>query len=719
MGGLKLSKLQFHSIQWKISLPFIALLIFAVICSSMLSQMMLSNASDYTLSLIEKQLDEQKRVVESVTQNKVNDTINASILLAEQLALQPEVIQGIKENNREKIHQALKRSVQVAKEKANIDLIWITRLADRKNDGSTPILACPTNPSFDGFDKLNYHSTNQAMDSAQTVASWEVNEEDGKLQVTAPIIDQGKVIGAIVVGQQTYQGFVKGIAEASNTGATLFLTPNQQDFYVMTDSQTDELGKTIFESSHEKLKEKALNVDKLAADQEIYENIMPYLKKAVTSPQPFTETLTINQQQYVMQFKPLETYDKKIVGIYTTRFPGFTASKQEIIDQSQSTMYIFYSVAVALIILSMIISFIIAKRISSPILQVVQRLEWIADGDLRGEKLPVWSKDEVGRLVQAINLMGEKLHDLIGKTSVLTSQVAASSEQLSASAEQTTHATNHIAMAVQEVASGSERQLSGSEESSKTMADMASGIHRIAQTSMIVSDSSNQAANQAEEGAEFVDKVISQMKIIDESVGHSAKIIEALDERSKEIGQIVEVISDISNQTNLLALNAAIEAARAGEHGRGFAVVANEVRKLAEQSKQSAVQITQLILEIQDDTKRAVMSMSTGTKEVRGGLNIATQAGEAFQNIRVSFERVAQQIREVSAASQQMSENAQVVSSSVEELALIAKQASASSQNVASASQEQLASMEEITASAAALSEMASELQEILNKFKI
>lgn len=104
-------------------------------------------------------------------------------------------------------------------------------------------------------------------------------------------------------------------------------------------------------------------------------------------------------------------------------------------------------------------------------------------------------------------------------------------------------------------------------------------------------------------------------------------MVKRLGERSKEIGQIVDVITDISNQTNLLALNAAIEAARAGEHGRGFSVVADEVRKLAEQSRQSADQIVQIVRQIHTETTQAIVAMEKGDREVEGGMILMKEAG--------------------------------------------------------------------------------------------
>ena len=203
------------------------------------------------------------------------------------------------------------------------------------------------------------------------------------------------------------------------------------------------------------------------------------------------------------------------------------------------------------------------------------------------------------------------------------------------------------------------------------------------------------------------------------SVDDTAKVIQKLEERSKEIGQIIEVITGISDQTNLLALNAAIEAARAGEHGKGFAVVADEVKNLAEQSKESADKIANLIQQIQHDTTHAVEMMGKGTADVAEGISVVQVTGEGFKRIQQSIDQVTSQIQEISAVSEEMSASVEQVHASVDQVAQIVKEASTNTENIAAASEEQLASMEEITASSNSLSKMAEDLLAQMKQFKM
>ena len=177
-----------------------------------------------------------------------------------------------------------------------------------------------------------------------------------------------------------------------------------------------------------------------------------------------------------------------------------------------------------------------------------------------------------------------------------------------------------------EVAQGADQQLNAAGSATQVVDEMSSGIQAVADNSEQMSKQSAQAAQKAQSGNEAIGKAVSQMTTIEETVSHSAQVVEKLGKRSEEIGQIIETISGIASQTSLLSLNAAIEAARAGEQGRGFAVVADEVRKLADQSQEAAKKIEELISEIQQDTKNAVTAMANGTREVQLGANVVKVA---------------------------------------------------------------------------------------------
>ncbi|WP_144513394.1 methyl-accepting chemotaxis protein [Bacillus sp. FJAT-22090] len=394
---------------------------------------------------------------------------------------------------------------------------------------------------------------------------------------------------------------------------------------------------------------------------------------------------------------------------------GNVANKEKV----QSITLLVLIIGIVSVLIGIAIALFIGRLISKPIVLLATSAKRMADGDLTVNKVSVKNKDEVGDLVDSFNLMAKNLRMVIEQVSTNAEHVASSAEELTASAEQTSLATEQIATSIQDIASGSETQVVGANESSSAMKEMATGIQQVAETSSSVSESAIETNKEANLGNESLQQMIHQMNKIDAAVSDSAIGIKKLGELSKEIGNIIGVITGIADQTNLLALNAAIEAARAGEHGKGFAVVADEVRKLAEQSKESADQIAGLITQTQEDTTKAIQVMEVGTKEVAAGKQLVDETGERFEKILLSIEQVTAQIQEVSAISEEMSASAEEVNASIEEMASIAQYSAENTQNVASASEEQLASMEEITASANSLSKMAEDLQAIVRQFKL
>lgn len=303
----------------------------------------------------------------------------------------------------------------------------------------------------------------------------------------------------------------------------------------------------------------------------------------------------------------------------------------------------------------------------------------------------------------------KKLHE---KVDVLTNVY----DQLQNSYVQSRNAAPQITQNLQEVSSEINSQLRQMEMSTRVIEEMAVGINKIAETSSAVSETSIDTAKQANLGNETIKKTMAQMNSINTSVLDSAAGIKNLDNRSKEIGQIVGLITNIANQTNLLALNAAIEAARAGEHGRGFAIVAGEVRKLAEQSANSANQISTLVQAIQKDTAQSVENMNKVTLAVESGINVVREAGDAFQRILKSAESVADQIQDISAVSEEISAGAEEASANMVETSNYGRKLNDKTGNLVSASTNQGQSIDNAGAYMASFSRQAKELKEIVEE---
>jgi len=398
---------------------------------------------------------------------------------------------------------------------------------------------------------------------------------------------------------------------------------------------------------------------------------------------------------------------------------GVTVPTTEITGSvSALTVITLATIVVVLIITTILIAWF-AGRIAKPIQILELAANRMSSGDLSQISVGITSKDEIGRLGKSFEQMAQSIRGLIKKINANAEQLAASSEELNASAEQSAQASNQVAIAITEVANGANDQLAAADNLSSIVTGMSTGIDQIATNAGLVSNQSEQASDKAKEGGVAIDKAVNQMQQIENTVNASARVVEKLGERSKEIGQIVDTISGIAGQTNLLALNAAIEAARAGEQGRGFAVVAEEVRKLAEQSEGAAKKIADLIGEIQVDTDTAVAAMGNGTREVKTGADVVNAAGVSFREIAALVTDVSAQVKQISAAIQEMATGSRQIVLSVRKIDEVSKKAAGEAQGVSAATEEQLASMEEISASSRALAMLAQELQTAVATFRL
>lgn len=382
------------------------------------------------------------------------------------------------------------------------------------------------------------------------------------------------------------------------------------------------------------------------------------------------------------------------------------------------------SLVICIVVLLLLTGVILytTRKITKPIAELAVITSQMAKGDLSAETQSMVDnapRDEIGTLIKGFHEMKRQLRQLIRQVASATEQVAASAEQLNASADQSAQAANQVAVSITEVANGTAQQLAAANDTSAAAQQMSVSIHQIADNANAVAGQSVKAADKANEGNVAVEKAVTQMTCLEETVNGSTKIVAELGERSKEIGQIVDTISGIAGQTNLLALNAAIEAARAGEQGRGFAVVAEEVRKLAEQSQSATEQIADLIGQIQGDTERAVAAMNSGTREAKLGAEVVNASGQAFREIVELINRVSDQVGTISAAIEQMAVGSRQIVGSVERIDGLSKKSAGEAQIVSAATEEQSASMEEIASSSQALAKLAEDLRIAVSRFKI
>ncbi|AXH98297.1 methyl-accepting chemotaxis protein [Sporosarcina sp. PTS2304] len=370
-------------------------------------------------------------------------------------------------------------------------------------------------------------------------------------------------------------------------------------------------------------------------------------------------------------------------------------------------------------ILSLLIAYFIYRAISRPIKSLSAATAIMASGDLTQEDIQVKANDEIRELANSFNTMKHNLRNVISTIHDNALHVTASAEELSASTEEVTKASHEVSKNMDQISTGAQISAASAKESSLAMEETAIGVQRIAESALHLNASAEETEKLAGDSEHSVQLAKDQMNIIYASSQQTSELIERLSRQTVEIENITKVITDITEQTNLLALNAAIEAARAGEQGKGFAVVANEVRSLAEQSKNSASQIVKLTADIQIDTQNVETSIEESLKNAKQGVHVIDEAGKAFLTIVEAIQMMGGQIEDISAASEEISASAEQVSASVQEIAAQADEASAQTEQNSGAVEEQMATIEEINTVAHDLSEQAMTLQQVIQEFKV
>jgi methyl-accepting chemotaxis protein len=335
--------------------------------------------------------------------------------------------------------------------------------------------------------------------------------------------------------------------------------------------------------------------------------------------------------------------------------------------------------------------FVWAGQFARPIVGLAGAAERIGEGDLTTKVPEHRRQDEIGMLLRSFHLM-------VGNTRELTGEIQESTNVLASSASE-------ILAATTQVAAGAAETATAVSETTTTVEEVKQTAQVSSQKARLLSENAQKAAQVAQSGRQAVEGSIEGMERIQEQMGSIAEMVVKLSEQSQAIGEIVATVTDLAEQSNLLAVNAAIEAARAGEQGKGFAVVAQEVKSLADQSKQATTQVRTILNDIQKAISGAVMATEQGSKTVDSGVRQSTDAGEAIRVLAETIDTAAEAAMQIAASSQQQSVGMDQVAAAMENIK------TASAQNVAGTKQAELA--------ARGLHEVGQKLNQLVQRYKV
>ncbi len=386
---------------------------------------------------------------------------------------------------------------------------------------------------------------------------------------------------------------------------------------------------------------------------------------------------------------------------------------------SAQTMKMLLGFPLAVAVLAFIIGALVARAIAKPLQIMLTNVRELASGNLRVTKLKTTSKDEVGQLAEAFNLMTNSLSGLVKQVSASSTDVATSAHQLLNITEQSSSASGQIALSIAEVAGGTEKQACAVNETVAAMEQMNINIQMVAEAGQRVTTLTLKTTTTTENGQRALTQAIKQMDNISRGNRVVKETITLLAEGSDQIADIASLITGITEQTNLLALNAAIEAARAGEQGRGFSVVAEEVRKLAEKAKVATGQITALVVVNRNNINRVIVAIDAEEVHVNDGIKVVNTAGLGLSDILNMVIEVSEQVGGIASSIQQMAGGSQQIVSGIQHIGAVSLVTADQATTVSAAIEEFTASIDQINLSCQSLTDLAQNLQTGVSTFRI
>ncbi len=394
--------------------------------------------------------------------------------------------------------------------------------------------------------------------------------------------------------------------------------------------------------------------------------------------------------------------------------------KSKILETYNQVLVFTIVAAIIIVVLMAAVSAWFIYKQLKPLKLLRASIEIAADGDLTKKVDEKYIKaDEIGAVALAYNHMLDKTSDAIHTVLHSTTLLNQSSNHVHEAFNEIVASSQEVTVAINEIAQGASKQSEDTEETNYRMMDLSDQIDTITQLSTQMEELSSKTQSTTEKGMREVDSLRERNAETNDMNGRVQQQIETLTSNIANINQVIASIQGIAEQTNLLALNASIEAARAGEHGKGFAVVAEEVRKLAEQSKNETDVIKTTVDSILENSKQTVLVIASNASLMQAQNDSVQSAEVVFKDNSELSSSIANAINELLAKLSSMLEHKNQAIMAIQSISAISEETAASAEEVSASTIDQQAELEKVADSISNMNKISQELQEVVQRFKL